>query len=141
MENWNDLSSVSLTASSEWDSNYAVNNIKGSTTNPWHGRGMGSAWISFKFEKAVRISGFRYRNPSGWDGSSFKNFRFEHQTNNGWESFHEGQGPDLDCCAWQEIRLNTSPLADSFRLFMLDDWGYGWLAIQELQLRTVEDCV
>ena len=137
------MEDVTLTASTEWDNRYRVENIRKPNTKPWHGRGKGkNQWIIFNFRTHVKLSGFRYKAHTGWDGSSFKNFRFEYASNNGnrWNIFHEGQGPNLDCCQWRVMDLHTSPLAKTFRLFMIDDWGYDWLSIEQLQLKTINNC-
>merc|ERR1712010_326691 len=48
-----------------------------------------------------------------------------------------GQGKNQDCkntdCDWQEIRMQPTT-AKYFRLFMVNNWGYGWLSIDQLEL-------
>ena len=130
---------MKLKASSEWDSRFGVDNIKRPNTNPWHGRGNGTnQWITFEFDDFTEVTGFRYKAHAGWDGSSFKNFNFDYysESNSAWQTFHHGQGSNLDCCQWKKIWLTMSPKAKRFRLYMIDDWGYNWLSIQQLQLET-----
>ena len=120
------------------------------TTNPWHGSGNGvNQWIVFDFKIPTYISGFRYKaaggSPQGMHGSSFKNFRFEHFAGwNGafmtWKSFYTGKGDNLDCCEWKTIDFGFAKRSRYFRLYMIDNWGYNWLSIGQLQIKTGGDC-
>ena len=95
---------------------------------PWHGRGKGTnEWLMFAFAQPTKLDGFRTKAPKDWDGSSFKDYRFE-ESNDGkhWKVIKSGQGKNQDCkntdCDWQEIRW-PSTTAKYFRLFMVNNWG------------------
>ena len=95
---------------------------------PWHSKDKNTnAWLMFAFAQPTKLDGFRTKAPSGWDGSSFKDYRFE-ESNDGkhWNIIKSGQGKNQDCkntdCDWQEIRW-PSTTAKYFRLFMVNNWG------------------
>merc|ERR1711972_103662 len=136
---WDDLANVQLAASSEWSSSYTVNNLKTAGTNPWHNHGSEgkTAWITFTFPGPVALKGLRTKAHSSWDGSAFKEFRFEFSQDEGstWTSFYQGQGSNLDCCDWEEIDFGTlTPRSRMFRLVMENPHGYAYLSIEQLQL-------
>jgi len=131
-----DKAGVTVTASTSWSDDYNPSKLVEGQNNPWHGKGNGqNQWLQFAFSDAERVAGFRYQAHTGWDGSSFKDYRFE-KSDDGkeWTSVKEGQGTNLDCCAWEEITWDTAPSAKYFRLFMVNDWGYKWLSINRLEL-------
>jgi hypothetical protein len=143
---WNDLTNVVVTSSSQ-RSEYGIDNIKSETAKPWHSKcntypscsyPPENEWISFEFPQAVSLKGFKVKAPEGYDGSSFKDYRFEYSSSGGgWIGFHLGQGGNLDCCDWQTLSFETgSPFSKKFRLFMVNEWGYGHLVINQLQLKV-----
>ena len=111
--------------------------------NPWHGWGHGvKQWIVFDFKMPTYVSGFRYK-AGGEPGSSFKKFRFEHWNGMAgwaWESFYTEKGDNLDCCEWKTIEFGFAKRSRYFRLYMIDNWGYNWLSIGQLQIKTGGDC-
>jgi len=128
-----------VTASSSWSKDYTPDKLVGAGNAPWHGRGQGAnGWLMFAFAQPTKLDGFRTKAPKDWDGSSFKDYRFE-ESNDGkhWKVIKSGQGQNQDCkntdCDWQEIRF-TPTTAKYFRLFMVNNWGYGWLSIDQLEL-------
>ena len=136
-DDWNDLTDVDLVASSRWSSSYDVENIKRPDSECWHSGDQNSQWITFEFPNPVAITGVRYKADDSWD-SIFKNFTFEYSNDGGatWESFHQGQGVNLECCEWEEVNLTMSPTAEDFRLYMIDSWKNSWFTIEQLQLKT-----
>ena len=99
-------------------------------------------WISFGFGDFTEITAIRYKADETRMGSSFKQYRFEYSSDSGstWTSFHTGQGDNFQCCDWKEISLEDSPITKHFRLFMIDNWGYGYLAIAQLELKAIVGC-
>jgi len=86
---------------------------------------------------AITLKGFRVKAPSAWDGSAFKNFRFEYSNDGStWKTALAGQGKNQDCCAWQTFSF-AAQHARYYRLYMVDNWGYGFLSIQEMQVDVV----
>ena len=75
---------------------------------------------------------------SGWDHSSFKNYEFQvsHDGGNTYQTFYSGVGVDQDCCSWQEISLRSPASGKDFRLYMIDNWGGGWLSIEQMEFYT-----
>ena len=115
-----------MTASTSWSGDYDPSKLVEGQNNPWHGRGNGKdQWLQFAFSEATPVAGFRYQAHDGWDGSSFKDYRFEKSDDgDNWVSVNEGQGVNLDCCEWEEITWDGWPKAKFFRLYMVNDWGY-----------------
>ena len=124
-----------LSASSSWDCGHNPDMIRSASGNPWHAKGSGThQWIKFAFPRSVTVDGFRTAAHSGWDGSAFKDYRFESSDDgSSWSTVKSGVGQNQDCCSWQEIRF-TATTAEYFRLYMIDDWGYKFLSINHLEL-------
>lgn len=124
-----------VTSSTRWSNAYAPKNVNIPGGNPWHGKGHGkNQWLKFTFPVQVTIDGFRTKANQGWDKSAFKNYRFEMSNNgNTWTTLNSGQGINQDCCGWQEFKFDPAT-AKFFRLYMVNNWGYGWLSIQQIQL-------
>ena len=127
-----------ITASTSWDSSTLPQNLNKPSGNPWHDKGNGkNQWLKFEFPNPINIKGIRTKAPSGWDGSAFKNYELQISENgNDWNTVKTGQGINQDCCSWQEIDFPQST-AKFFRLYMKDNWGYGWIAIQEMQFNVL----
>jgi len=121
------MDDVVITASSYYnldDVNYSPDNIKIPGTKPWHSlTDTGNEWLQFVFPTAVSINGFRTKAHEGWDGTAFKNYRFEVSLDEGqtWQIIKEGFGINQDCCDWQEISVACTT-SKYFRLFMVDSW-------------------
>ena len=131
---WDDLSNVTLKASSEKGGYYSLNNLK---PNRW-GRSLpyqsgspcdkNGEWISFEYEQEVSIMGFRFQQKYGYLKSGLtgiKTFRFEASEDEGltWSSFYEGEAPKLDRDAeWKEVEFKPSKKYRFFRLFMIENW-------------------
>ena len=135
-----DKSGVTVTASTSWSGDYDPSKLVEGQNNPWHGRGNGvNQWLKFAFSEPTHLSGFRYQAHTGWDGSSFKDYRFEKSDDgNNWVTVNSGQGPNLDCCEWEEITWDSEPKAKYFRLFMVNDWGY---VVHAQSLSLERECV
>ena len=105
---WQSIDLATITASSFWTdetgkNSYAPDNLKKPNSNPWHsGKASKSqpGWLSFSFPQDITVDGFRVKAHSGWDGSAFKDFRFEISSDDGatWKTAKLGQGSNLDCC-------------------------------------------
>ena len=134
---WDDLSNVQLEASSEWDINYLVNNIKSESSHPWHSQNLKSKneWIKFVFNETTSVSGLRFKQDDSWSKYGFKNFRFQYSNDNGgvWITFYEGQATNIACCEWEKIEFRSTKKSKHFRLFLIDSWGEH-LSIARLQL-------
>ena len=81
----------------------------------------------------MTVYGFRATWPEGWDSSAFKTFDFKYERDNAWIAAMSGEGADMDCCGFQTVTF-CGCSSTSFRLYMIDNWGYGRLTIQYLEL-------
>ena len=148
---WQSVDLATVTASSTWvdegkdiktDRAYAPDNVKKPNTNPWHSAmaSKGKAqWLMFAFPQEVTMNGFRVKAHDGWDGSSFKDFHFDTSSDGKtWRTVKVGEGSNLDCCAWEEFRLKPQTSA-FFRLYMLNDWGYSFLAVEQVEFSIKDD--
>merc|ERR1712227_52843 len=98
-------------------------------------RGTGGldGYLVVEFSAEVNVNGFRTKAHSGWDGSAFKNYRFEKGEADGtWTLIQAGQGINQDCCEWQEISV-CETTGKVFRLYMVDDYKYGYHALEQLE--------
>jgi len=138
---WTGLKSWTLSASTTWNADYPPANIKVASGRPWHDKGSGvNQYIVLDAGAAITLKGFRVKAPTGWHGSAFKNFRFEYALvgSGPWSNAiaTPTQGVNLKCCAWQTFSFVPRD-AQHYRLYMVDNWGYGWLTIQEMQVDVV----
>lgn len=112
--------------------------MKSEGGKPWHSKPEHEYQsITFKFDSDVLLAGFRSKAPVSWDEGHFKDFSFEYSTDGGstWDLVYEGRGSNLDCCDWETIIFgNESTPASTFRLSMLNDHGYGYIVINQLEL-------
>merc|ERR1711881_719101 len=139
-----DVSELKVTASSS-HTEYTPDNLKNKKSKvPWHSEGNEgkNQWLMFEFPEPQRVDGFRMQAyyasklVRSWMGSSFKDYRFE-KSNDGktCTTIKSGQGKDLNCCEWQEIRWISSSSAKFFRLYMVNNWGNArWQSIYKLEL-------
>lgn len=130
---WTDLR---VTASSSWSSQYMPENIKTESGKPWHDKGHGkNQFLVFDMGNVKTVHKFRVKMNQGWDHSAFKDFRFEYgiSTNGPWKIAMKGQGIDQDCCDFQEFAFPSAVSARYWRLYMVNNWGYGWLSIQYIE--------
>ena len=134
------MSDVELEASSEWDENYKVDEIKRDGEHPWHSSAnpKTAQWIVFKFKKVTPVSGFRVKQLDAWSKYGFKNFKFE--TSNDeliWSLIYSGQASNLGCCNWEEVDFGKSNRSKRFRLLMNDSWETNsHFAIAQLELKV-----
>jgi len=137
---WNTLESALISASSSYSADYLPQNIVLSGSNPWHSGTPNpgvNQWLKFEFSDEVTINGFRTKAHTSWDGSSFKDYRFEtFSAGPNWEVIKEGQGINQDCCDFQEIRFPATT-GKFFRLFMVNNWGYGWLSLEYMEFSFI----
>ena len=135
------MTNVTVVASTEYSSSYAVNNLKSAGGNPWHSKN-GEQWITFQFSSDVALAGFRTKAPNRWDGGHFNEFSFEYSTDGGsnWVKFYEGHGTNLDCCDWETFIFGTAyTLASTYRLSMKNNHGYStFIVLQQLELLHCE---
>ena len=131
-----DGSHCTLSASTSKSSSYGPAQLKSAAGKPWHSEGTGlSQWIQFTFPDAVSVSGFRTSAPAGLDTSAFKEYKFQSSVDGAtWTTVNQGRGANQDCCDWQTITF-PGTTAKFFRLFMVNDWGYKWISINNLELR------
>ena len=136
-DDWDDLTSVTLVASTEYSSSMAVDNLKSEDGYPWHSQ-KGDQWVTFQFASNVLLAGFRTKAPNGWDGGHFNEFSFDYSTDGGsnWVTFYEGHGSNLDCCDWETVIFGTAYIsALTYRLSMKNNHGYNtFIVIQQLEL-------
>ena len=137
-DKWDDLTNVTLQASSKYDSRFAIDNVKSEGGKPWHSLATGAQWITFQFPSNVSLAGFRSKAHSTWDGLRFNQFSFQYSTDGGstWIKFYEGKGSNLDCCNWETFIFgSTSILASNFRLSMTSSYdSRTYIVIAQLQL-------
>ena len=139
LDNWQHITyrNGEITASSVWSDSHLPQLVNFADGLPWHDGGSGeNQWLEFTFATPVTINGFRTKAHHSWDNSSFKDFEFQIY-NNSWITIKSGVGINQDCCEWQVIYFDET-ISDRFRLFMKNNWGYGWLTIQELQFNFLK---
>merc|ERR1711970_1667642 len=131
---WTSLSDATLTASSQGNSLYGVNNILRTSDRYIWGSETNSGWIQLKFPSAVTIRGFRTKT---YQWTTFKNFQFEKSNDNGasWQTVIEGEGENQsNTDEWQEFLFLDSVSSNLFRLNMLENWGDPNLYVKQLEL-------
>jgi len=132
---WNDLRAWTLSASTTYPS-LSPDNIKVAGGHMWHDNENGvEGYIVLTASAAVTLKGFRVKAPLA--GPAFKNFRFEYDLlgSDPWKTALAGKGVNR-CCDWQTFSFPAQH-ARYWRLYMVDNWGYGWLAIEEMQVDVV----
>ena len=142
LDNWQHITyrNGEITASSVWSDSHLPQLVNFADGLPWHDGGSGeNQWLEFTFATPVTINGFRTKAHSSWDGSAFKDYEFQVYANS-WITIKSGVGENQDCCEWQVILFNETT-SHRFRLFMKNNWGYGYLTIQELQLSFLNGIV
>mmetsp|Transcript_1393 Transcript_1393/g.1896 ORF Transcript_1393/g.1896 Transcript_1393/m.1896 type:complete len:428 (-) Transcript_1393:282-1565(-) len=137
---WIGLDGWTLESSSQWDPNYCASNLKYPLGDPWHDGQHGiEQWVSFHKSHQVTISGFKVQRPlEAWKGSGFTDFKFQYSNDNeNWQTALSGQGANLNLGAIEEFTF--APVSARYwRLYMADNWGYGYLAIQYMELLVEE---
>jgi hypothetical protein len=142
---WQLPSSWSVTASSEWDGNYAPSNVKEHGGRPWHTGRANSLPDDLFFDagEEVTINGFATAHPAGWAGSAMQAYTFSTSDDGThYSEVQSGTGENLAHGARQEISLDRPVTSRYFRLHVTSNYGYGnYVTDQYVEFSVAQVCV
>jgi len=137
---WALPSDWSIEASTQWDANYAPDNVKVREGRPWHS-GRDDSFpqdLTFDAGQVVTMNAFATGHPpSGWAGSAMQAYTFS-QSDDGvqFSEVVSGTGTNLGGGARQEIEF-PSTASRYWRLHMSSNYGYHrLLTAQYVEFRT-----
>jgi len=133
----------SVTASSQWDGNYAASNVKVHGGNPWHTGRSNTLPDNLNFDAGheVTMSGFATAHPGGWAGSAMNNYAFS-KSDDGlhYTEVHSGAGRNLAHGERQEIEFEPAT-ARYWRLYVTSNHGYGnYVTDQYVEFKIQNEC-